>query len=199
MTTIESLYREIFADRSITPEESSSLLSHFQSLQQISDNSTTPPLTPDQVVWLRASAFRIACEFLQDEREENVNLLKAVNAVVHCLETSCLLPDLQEGGGDEFTKEKAEELLCSLYETQGGEEEEEEESPGVNKAEATALTEFLTNEATRPPLDCLVWLRSAAFRLGSQYLDEEGDREKNVALFRSVNVVVHIIENTCMK
>ena len=28
MTTIESLYREIFADRSITPEESSSLLSH---------------------------------------------------------------------------------------------------------------------------------------------------------------------------
>ncbi|KAL7486371.1 hypothetical protein ACHAW6_011964 [Cyclotella cf. meneghiniana] len=201
MSDVESLYREIFADRSVTPEESSSLLSHFRSLQQISDNSTAPPLTPDQIVWLRASAFRIACEFLQDEREENVKLLKALNAVVHCLETSCLLPHLEEGGGHEFTKEKAEELLCSLYETQGGEEEEEEEeeAPGVNKAEAVALKEFLTDEATRPPLDCLVWLRSAAFRLGSQYLDEEGDRDKNVALFRSVNVVVHIIEDTCMK
>lgn len=41
--------------------------------------------------------------------------------------------------------------------------------------------------------------RSTAFRLGSKYLDEENDKAKNVALLRSINVVVHVVENTCMK
>ena len=41
--------------------------------------------------------------------------------------------------------------------------------------------------------------RSTAFRLGSKYLDEENDKAKNIALFRSINVVVHVVESTCMK
>lgn len=128
-----------------------------------------------------------------------MKLLKAVNAVVQALETTCILPNLGEGGGD-FSKEAAEELLCSLYGSDGGEGgEEEEEAPGISCAEADALQEFLMSEATRPPLDCLVWLRTSAFRLGSQYLDQDGDKDKNVALFRSVNVVVHIIEKCCMR
>jgi hypothetical protein len=121
-----------------------------------------------------------------------------VNAVVHALETTCLLPNLGEGG-EEFSESAAEELLCSLYASEGGEGGDEEEAPGISCAEADALQEFLTSDATRPPLDCLFWLRNAAFRLGSQYLDEDGDREKNVALFRSVNVVIHVIEKCCMK
>lgn len=198
MADIESLYRETFTDRLVTPEESSSLIGYFTNLQSIQDGSTVPPMTPDQMVWLRASAFKIACEFIDEDTEENVKLLKAVNAVVHALETTCLLPNLGEGG-EEFSKEAAEELLCSLYGSDGGEVGDEEEAPGISCAEAEALQEFLTSENTRPSLDCLMWLRSSAFRLGSQYLDEDGDRDKNVALFRSVNVVVHIIEKCCMR
>jgi hypothetical protein len=197
---IESLYRQTFTDRIVTPEESSSLISTFTFLQQIADGSTAPPMTPNQIVWLRASAFRIACEFIEEDKEENVKLLKCVNAVVHALETTCLLPALEEEGGEEFSKEGCEELLCSLYETGGGDEnEEEEDAPGVSAAEAESLKKYLSSHETRPPLDCLVWLRSAAFRLGSRYLDEDGDKDKTVALFRSVNVVVHIVENACMK
>lgn len=86
-----------------------------------------------------------------------------------------------------------------MYLGDAGEGGDDEEAPGISCSEADALQEFLTSDATRPPLDCLVWLRSSAFRLGSQYLDEDGDKDKNVALFRSVNVVVHIIEKCCMK
>jgi hypothetical protein len=198
MTDIESLYRETFTDRQVTPDESSSLVEYFSNLQSIADGSTVPPMTPDQMVWLRASAFKIACEFIDEDKEENVKLFKAVNAVVQALETTCLLPGLGEGGED-FSKEAAEELLCSLYSGDGGEGGDDEEAPGISCAEADALQEFLTSDATRPPLDCLMWLRSSAFRIGSQYLDEDGDKDKNVALFRSVNVVVHIIEKCCMK
>ena len=88
---IEELYRETFADRLITPDENADLISTLQDLQTIEDGSTSPPaLTPDKVVWLRAAAFRIGCEYLVDEdgddvddpREENVKLLRTINAVV---------------------------------------------------------------------------------------------------------------------
>ena len=85
---IEELYRSTFADRLITPDENAELISTLQDLQAIQDGSSTPPaLTPDKLVWLRAAAFRIACEYLvedggDDARGENVKLLKTVNAVV---------------------------------------------------------------------------------------------------------------------
>eukprot|EP00571_Detonula_confervacea_P009856 CAMPEP_0172301444 /NCGR_PEP_ID=MMETSP1058-20130122/3332_1 /TAXON_ID=83371 /ORGANISM="Detonula confervacea, Strain CCMP 353" /LENGTH=513 /DNA_ID=CAMNT_0013011561 /DNA_START=7 /DNA_END=1548 /DNA_ORIENTATION=+ len=202
---IEDLYRATFTDRLITPDENADLISTLQELQTIQDGSSTPPaLTPDKLVWVRAAAFRIACEYLvedgdaDDPREENVKLLKTINAVVHALETTCLVPSLEEEGGDNFSKEGIEELFKSLYETEDEDGDGDEDGPVISRAEATALQEFLTDEATRPPLSVLIWLRSTAFRLGSQYLNEENDKAKNVALLRSINVIVHTVETTCM-
>lgn len=205
---IEELYRQAFSDRLITPDENAELIATFQKLQIIEDGSTSPPaLTPDKLVWLRATVFRTACEYLMDgdgdvddPREENVKLLRAVNAIVHALEISCLLPSLNEDGGEGFSRDSVEDLFNSLYEKEGADDDGEEDgSVVITTAEANALKEFLTDEATRPPLSSLIWLRSTAFRLGCQYLDQENDKAKNVALLRSINVIVHIIENTCMK
>lgn len=206
---IEDLYRQCYADRSISPDENADLVATLQELMQIQDGSTTPPtLTPDKIVWVRAAAFRIACEYLVDDdagvddpRDENVKLLKTINGVVHALETTCLLPSLDEEGGEDFSKEGVEELFTSLYETEDedGDGDEDDGPVVISTAEATSLENFLTDEATRPPLSMLIWLRSTAFRLGSQYLNDENDKARNVALLRSINVVVHIIEKTCMK
>ncbi|KAL7466261.1 hypothetical protein ACHAXS_006552 [Conticribra weissflogii] len=208
-TAIEELYRQTFSDRLVTPEESDDLIDTLQSLQQIQDNAASPPpppVTPDKFVWLRAAAFRIACEYLvqegdvnsdgeefEDPREENLKLLKSINALVHSLETTCLLPSLPEEGGEEFSEDAVEALFKSLYET-----EEEWDGPEITMEESRDLMKFLTGEATRPPLEKLVWLRTAAFRIGSEYLDENNNKERNVALLRSINVVVHTVENACM-
>ena len=196
---IESLYRSTFADRLVTTEESSSLVEYFSCLQTVANGSLTPPMTPHQIVWLRALAFKIACDFIDDDPTENIKLLKAVNAVVHALETTCLLPGLETEGGKEFSQEATEELLCSLYISEGPDGDDEEPGPRISCTEANALKEFLMCDATRPPLNQLLWLRTSAFRLGSRYLDCHGDKDKTVALFRSVNAVVHIIEKCCMK
>lgn len=200
----ETIYRTTFTDRVVTPDESADLIATLQDFQQIQDGSSTPPLTPDKLIWLRAAAFRVACEYLVEDgdeagREENVKLLKAINAVVHALETTCLLPSLDEEGGEEFSQESVEELFRSLYESQDEDNDGDDDAPMISKAEAQALEDFLTSEATKPPLSQLVWLRSTAFRLGSQYLDDENDMAKNVALLRSINVVVHVLESTCMQ
>lgn len=107
---------------------------------------------------------------------------------MHALETTCLLSALDELGGEDFSKEGFEGLLRSVYETK--DDGEEDGGPAVSSAEAAALRDFLASEATRPPLSALVWLRSTAFRLGSRYLSDESDRGANVALLKSINVVV---------
>ena len=87
-TAIEELYRATFTDRSISPEENADLIATLNEFQTIQDGASTPPaLTPDKFVWLRAAAFRIACEYLvedgdDDAREDNVKLLKTINGVV---------------------------------------------------------------------------------------------------------------------
>lgn len=78
---------------------------------------------------------------------------------VHALETTCLLPSLEEEGGEDFSEESVEELFKSLYETEDEDGDGDEDGPVISRAEANALQEFLTDEATRPPLSMLIWLR----------------------------------------
>jgi len=65
----------------------------------------------------------------------------------------------------------------------------------VDREEAAELTEFLSK--LNPPPDKLVWLRAHAFKVGSEFLSEDGDA--NVALLRTINFIVHAIEKTCME
>jgi hypothetical protein len=73
---IEAMYQQIFSDLTLDADESDDLKDFF--------NEMNPP--PDKLVWLRGTAFRIACEFLSDDRDTNMNLLRAVNAIVHVIE-----------------------------------------------------------------------------------------------------------------
>ena len=88
-STFESFYREIFADLTVSREESSEIKQMF-----IDSN---PP--PDKLIWLRTAAFRVGSEFLQsseegDDEEEvvgsNIALLRAINIIVHNLELTCM-------------------------------------------------------------------------------------------------------------
>jgi hypothetical protein len=78
---VEEFYKGIFADLSVDMEENASLLSFFQ------DN--IPPA--DSLVTLRATAFKAAVEFLSDDKESNISLLRCINVAVHGFETACLV------------------------------------------------------------------------------------------------------------
>ena len=78
---IEALYREVLSDLSVSREEDTEIR---QKLEEIN-------VPPAKIVWVRAAAFRIGCEFLADDRESNVQLLRCINAIVHAVEMTCLL------------------------------------------------------------------------------------------------------------
>ena len=78
---VEKFYRNIFSDLAVDHEEADDLVDFFHSMN--------PP--PDKLVWLRSTAFRLGCEFLSDDQENNVALLRAINAIVHALEKTCLM------------------------------------------------------------------------------------------------------------
>ena len=75
-----TFYREFFSDLSIDRSEAGELTEFLNKLQ--------PP--PGKLVWLRSQAFRVGNEFLTDDKEKNKSLLRAINYVVHAIETTCM-------------------------------------------------------------------------------------------------------------
>ena len=78
---VEEFYSSIFTDLKVDQDEAEELVEYFGSLN--------PP--PDKLVWLRASAFRIGCGFLSEDNDKNVALLRAINAIIHALEKTCMV------------------------------------------------------------------------------------------------------------
>jgi hypothetical protein len=79
--TTEEYYRQIYSDLNVDREESQDLFSFFEELKP----------TPTRLIWSRAAAFRIASEFLTDDKESNVSLLKCINSIVHAIEVKCMV------------------------------------------------------------------------------------------------------------
>jgi poly(U)-specific endoribonuclease len=78
---VEDFYRNVLTDLKVDQEESQELFDYFSKLN--------PP--PDKLVWLRATAFRLGCDFLSEDQDQNVALLRAINAIIHSLENTCML------------------------------------------------------------------------------------------------------------
>ena len=78
---VKEFYREILADLSIDREDSSDIHEFFTGMN--------PP--PDKLVSIRAAAFSVGSEFLQeDDNETNIALLRCVNVLVHAVEKTCM-------------------------------------------------------------------------------------------------------------
>ena len=79
---VDDLLQNLFSDLSVDQEENSDLVAFFA-------EQNPPP--PDKLVFTRSSAFRIGSDFLGDDNDKNVQLLRCINVVVHAFETSCFL------------------------------------------------------------------------------------------------------------
>ena len=77
---VEEFYKELFEDMIISRKENSELMAFFK--------ENIPPA--GSLVALRATAFKAAVEYLSDEKQTNITLLKCINVVVHAFESSCL-------------------------------------------------------------------------------------------------------------
>lgn len=171
---VEDFYRGIFSgDLTVDAEEAQELVDFFTELN--------PP--PDKLVWLRATAFKIACEFLSDDSDMNVTLLKAVNAIVHGLEKTRMSPK-ELDGTDDFDEDKLSEFIGGLY-----------SDLSIDAEENADLQTFFSTD-NPPPVDKLIFTRASAFRMGCDSLGD--DRDTNVALLKCMNVVVHAFEMACL-
>ena len=75
-----AFYRKIFADLTVDSEEAAELTAFL--------SATNPP--PSKLVWMRANAFKVACEFLSDDKDKNVAVLRTINYIVHAIEMNCM-------------------------------------------------------------------------------------------------------------
>mmetsp|Transcript_33066 Transcript_33066/g.46946 ORF Transcript_33066/g.46946 Transcript_33066/m.46946 type:complete len:482 (-) Transcript_33066:114-1559(-) len=171
---IEQYYRDIYSDLTVDREEAAELKEFIE--------EANPP--PDMIVWLRATAFRIGCEFLTDENETNISLLRAINALVHAVET-CRMQPKEDLDGSNFDEEAVTTFYQQLFEDLSVDQEENQD-----------LLAFFAEQNT-PSTDKLVYTRASAFRVGCDSLSD--DRDTNIQLLRCINVVVHAFEATCLQ
>eukprot|EP00594_Rhizosolenia_setigera_P001192 CAMPEP_0178947622 /NCGR_PEP_ID=MMETSP0789-20121207/4967_1 /TAXON_ID=3005 /ORGANISM="Rhizosolenia setigera, Strain CCMP 1694" /LENGTH=482 /DNA_ID=CAMNT_0020627793 /DNA_START=18 /DNA_END=1467 /DNA_ORIENTATION=+ len=176
---VESLYREIYSDLSVDATENQKVIGFF--------NSINPP--PDKIVWLRATAFRIGCEFLSEENKDaNVALLRCINVIVHNIENTLLTPRDVGVDKDAFDEDSAKQL-----------EEKDTEiltDGKVDQEESIELINFF--KQVKIPSEKLTWARATAFKQAVDFLSSDEDsKASNISLLRGVNVIIHFLEQTC--
>eukprot|EP00536_Pseudo-nitzschia_multiseries_P017987 jgi/Psemu1/53534/gm1.53534_g len=171
---VEKFYRELYGDRKVDVDEATRLSDYFTKLN--------PP--PDKLLWLRSTAFRIACEFLSEDKDQNVALLKCINYIVHALESLCMVPALPEGNSG-YDGEQAQDYFQGIF-----------SDLTVDQHENSGLRSYF--EANIPPSDSLVAMRATAFKAAIHCLSEDGTGS-NISLLRCVNSVVHNFELVCYK
>jgi poly(U)-specific endoribonuclease len=170
---VEAFYRHVYEDLTVSPDEAEQLEDYFRTLN--------PP--PDKLVWLRATAFRLACDFLSDDdRDGNVALLRAINAIVHSLESTCMVPG--SDGNSEYSDDAMEEFLKKVY-----------ADADVDQEENVELVEYFREHV--PAVEHLVSMRALIFKTACDFLQD--DKEANTQLLRCVNVVVHNYEQTVFR
>lgn len=169
---IQQFYADIFADLSVDREEAAELNDFLRKLN--------PP--PDKLTKLRASAFKVGCQFLSDDNDTNVSLLRTINFVVHAIEMNCMVP--KEGlEGADYDEDALTEFYKGIYDGLAVDDEENQE-----------LYEYF-RDSHPPSAGALVQTRALAFKVGCDFLTD--DAETNIKLLRCINVVVHALEMCC--
>jgi hypothetical protein len=77
---VDAFYTQLFDSLTVDDEENAELVAFFK--------ANVPP--QDSLVSMRAAAFKSAVEFLSDDRDKNVALMRCINAVLHQYESTCL-------------------------------------------------------------------------------------------------------------
>lgn len=172
---VVEFYRQIYADLSVDSGEAEALTAFLADLNA----------PPDKLLWMRATAFRVASEFLADDKDSNVSLLRTVNYIVHAIESNCMQPKELDGAGP-----VDEEALSDFYKTIF-------EDMSVNNEENEDLIKFF-KEDNPPDADSMVTVRATAFKVACDFLSDDGDDDHNTQLLRCINVVVHAYELTCL-
>uniref|UniRef100_A0A7S3P3J0 EndoU domain-containing protein n=1 Tax=Amphora coffeiformis TaxID=265554 RepID=A0A7S3P3J0_9STRA len=171
---VVEFYRQIYADLAVDSGEAAALTDFLTGLN--------PP--PDKLLWMRATAFRVASEFLGDDKDSNVSLLRTANFIVHAIETNCMQPRALDGAGP-----VDEEALSDFYKTIF-------EDMTVNSDENAGLIKFF-KEDNPPDADSMVTVRATVFKVACDFLSDD-DKDHNTQLLRCINVVVHAFEMTCL-
>jgi len=175
----DTFYRSIFADLTIDKEESETIMTKFR--------TANPP--PDKLLTLRAAAFRVGTEFLTMDKDKNISLLRAISAVVHTIETTCMSPKPPPKSSPNqetipFDEGRVEALYRKIF-----------ADMLVDRDEIKELTALY--KESFPPKDKLRWTRSSAFRIASEFVSTD-DKAANVALLRCINSIVHSFETNCL-
>lgn len=199
-----TFYRRVFhGDLQMDGEEAAELKQFLSNLN--------PP--PDKILWMRATAFRIASEFLTapntgDESSSSADrfklLLKTVNCIVHAIETNCLepKPPTTTDGEDEDDSEWMT-IVSEFYRAWFQEYlsmDKDNDEDGDNKNGQEKLQDFFKSNWPKT-VSSLTKIRFLAFKVANEYsiTTTSTEDKQYLQLLKGLNAVVHALEITCFR
>lgn len=129
-------------------------------------------------------AHRVAIDYLDDNTEHNMNLLKTVNVIVHALEKQCLVPSPRVLSSDAdqdiaALQDYYRSVLSDLV---------------VDREETAKITAYFREHA--PSVAQLVVSRATIYKMASEVLQDDS-RDYNAQLLKCVNNIVIALERVC--
>jgi poly(U)-specific endoribonuclease len=189
---VEQFYREIYRGSGGNGDEDEdhnhpmdlALSLPHELLQQIHDFLVTLNPPPDTLMKLRASAFKVASQYLQEtnDKVQIRSLLRQIHGIVQTIHTTfynAVMSDRNDGTSNADSDEEIRTLLNQLLDEMKLDTEENER-----------LLSFLRSQ----PASSVRLLLSLVFIVGHEHFQSNNDSGHNEQVFRCMNVMVHAIE-----
>jgi len=144
-----------------------------------------PP--PDKVPKLRSMAFRIASQEYLEECSDILSLLKCLNAIVHAIELTCLVPkkECEEVSEDDFNQIDFLEMYQKVMEDRA-----------ISFSEGQQVQNFFRSHPV--PKSNLISARAQIFKIAIEYFCE-GQTERNKRLLECIDVIIYYFEEAYLQ
>jgi len=181
---VVAFYQSLYQDLALDRDESARLRTFLLQLNA----------PPDKIIWLRSTAFRVACPFLTGRHDQGVQMVRLLNSMTHAIETELLQPQppaLTAAPVD--TDLYTAFYRASFQQWLAGDKSSQSWFPFFQR-------EHPPDSAT------LTKARFLAFKVACEFVPQDnGDGssssnvDQTVDLLRGVNAMVHAFEMACLQ
>ena len=186
---VEQFYSDIYSSTSIGSDDFDGGIQSppHELLQQVHNFLIPLNPPPDTLMKLRATAFKVASQYLQQQHDNDTNirlLLRQIHGIVKAIHSTCYnISNNSNSTSDESfgNEEEIRNFLNQLLDEMKLDAEENERLLSFLRSQPSS-----TASAER--------LLSFVFTIGGEHFQDMNDSSHNEQVFRCMNVMVHAIE-----
>ena len=183
---VEQFYRDIYSSSGSADEDDIQSSLPEEQVQQIHDFLVTLNPPPDTLMKLRATAFKVASQFIQQQQGTDAShvrtLLRQIHGIVQTIHSTLYNSVTSDGNDSSTNADNNDEIRTFLNQLL--------DEMKLDVEENERLVSFLRSQ----PASSERLILALVFSVGQEHFRFNEDNSHNEQVFRCMNVMVHAIE-----